>query len=137
MRILQIDDDLSINEIMNELIKNAGHDCISFSNPSDAVKALYNEQFDLVITDYCMPVMSGKEIIELVNNLNYLTPVVMITGSEIHGIPYEKIKNGYFKLLKKPIRIREFYSILEHIEKTLEENILQNDLNSMLEIAAQ
>lgn len=80
-RILVVDDDEQLCDILQLTLKNAGHDVMQASNGNMADKLLAENTFDLVITDLIMP---GKEGLELIMDLNKNFPelkLIAITGA--------------------------------------------------------
>lgn len=86
IRILTVDDEDSITEIVKEFIELAGTaEVVVENDPGAAIHKLKNVRFDLIITDHHMPGHTGIDILELARtagNQNYDTPVVFLTAME-------------------------------------------------------
>jgi len=83
-KILVVDDDSSIREIIEALLQRQGHDVTTCTSAKQALEVVETHAFDLVITDLVMPEVGG---VELVNHLtrNSDTKVLVVSGSERDG----------------------------------------------------
>jgi CheY-like chemotaxis protein len=79
-RILLIDDNRHGLLVRKCLLQERGHQVISCSSPEEALAAFEQTEFDLVVTDYRMPKMSGTELIRVIRQKKPNTPVVLISG---------------------------------------------------------
>ena len=68
-----------------------------------ALKTLDNVQYDLIITDYEMPDMSGLEFVQIIKNREKTKniPVIVFTSIEKQGLKEAFIKEGVDEFLKK------------------------------------
>jgi CheY-like chemotaxis protein len=79
-RILLIDDNQNGLLIRKSILEEHGFTVTASSSPEQAVSAFQQSEFDLVITDYRMPALSGLEVIRRVRALKPLVPVILISG---------------------------------------------------------
>jgi CheY-like chemotaxis protein len=63
-RILIVDDDVSILGLLREILEPEGHEIYTAGNGAEALSMVLDTDFDLIITDYRMPQLSGKEFYE-------------------------------------------------------------------------
>jgi len=65
MRVLIVDDDSSVRNLMSIMLARLGHECIVAENGLEAVKCFSSDRqrIDLVITDLNMPLMDGYETV--------------------------------------------------------------------------
>jgi CheY-like chemotaxis protein len=79
-RILVVDDNelgsLARRGVLNEL----GHEVAIATTPEGALELFQKESFDLVVTDYKMPVMDGVELIRQIREIRPQMPVVLLSG---------------------------------------------------------
>ncbi len=113
-RILLIDDDLLILDVLEEMLTSEGHDVKAIDDPQEAVELVWKKDFDLVITDLGMPKLDGWAVARRVKARNTLIPVIVLTG---WGAQYEERDlSGYGVdlLLQKPVDRRALiYAIKE------------------------
>jgi YesN/AraC family two-component response regulator len=114
--ILLIDDEPLVIETLSNAITNKGHTVVTAANGVEGIKAFSEGHFDLVITDIIMP---DKEGIELIMELKRHAPRVKIVaisgGGRTGNVEFLKMatKLGAIASLKKPIRLAEFYEVLD------------------------
>ncbi len=79
-RILVIDDDEIMNEMLVQLLSRAGYEVEGAQDGSLGLKLLEMKQFDLIITDIVMPQMEGIETILAIRSKNKKLPIIAISG---------------------------------------------------------
>jgi two-component system alkaline phosphatase synthesis response regulator PhoP len=81
-KILVVDDEVNITQILEFSIGSEGYQVITASNGEDAVEKARREQPDLVILDIMMPKIDGYEACRLIksNPLTKNIPVVLLTA---------------------------------------------------------
>ena len=114
LKIVIIDDEEELVELQETLLlfkyKNA--QVSKFTDSSKALESLKNEKFDLIITDFNMPVVDGNQIIESMRNestkLNFKTPVIMVTSYKPPMFSDGDLHTNVF-YVKKPFSQKSFY----------------------------
>jgi CheY-like chemotaxis protein len=85
-RILLADDQSEVRETVRLLLGLDGHSVAEAANGEEALGLFELNRYDLVITDYAMPVMRGDELAANIKHLAPTQPILMITGSaELYG----------------------------------------------------
>ena len=79
-RILVVDDDPEVSEVLELMIKKFGHEVTVINSGKEAVSAFQDGQYDMVVTDLGMPDISGREVARAVKKERPDTPVLLITG---------------------------------------------------------
>jgi DNA-binding NtrC family response regulator len=115
-RILVVDDNLILRELMETILLSCGHSCVSVEDGLAAINLLKNETFDMVISDIEMPRLNGFELLSHVKNKYPGTKVIMISGkyrpdSTIHGLPIEDAHH----FLAKPFSVSLFLSTVDSV----------------------
>lgn len=80
-RILVLEDDPVINQVVCEFLKEEGHEVSSFVNGRAAYQASQESQFDLLILDIMVPDMTGLEVLQKVRKKSTI-PILMLTALE-------------------------------------------------------
>ena len=106
-KILVVDDEASIREFLEIMLRKEGYDVTCAEDGKQAVEILKKKSFDMVISDLQMPHMTGIELLHHVN-LNYpkLTFMV-ITAFGTTESAVEVMKKGAYDYLTKPFKIDE------------------------------
>jgi two-component system, cell cycle sensor histidine kinase and response regulator CckA len=103
-RILLADDQQQVRELTKMLLGMDDHIVTEAGNGREALDLFTQERFDLVITDYAMPLMKGDELARNIKRLAPSEPVLMITGSA--GQP-EGIYGSVDAILEKPFAFED------------------------------
>ena len=80
-RILLADDQPEVRETVKLLLGIDEHSVAEAGNGREALDLFAHDHFDLVITDYAMPVMRGDELAANIKHVAPTQPILMITGS--------------------------------------------------------
>ncbi|MBD5778446.1 response regulator [Pelagicoccus sp. NFK12] len=80
LRIMLVDDEEVLLEVISELLASGGHTVDVYGDPNSAIKAFEHKEYDLVITDRAMPLMSGDQLAAAIKHAAPQTPIYMITG---------------------------------------------------------
>lgn len=113
LRILVIDDEDDICDILDNFLTKDGHGVKSTTNSTDVVKLIKSDEFDLVLCDLVMPDVSGHEIIKELNELENRPKIGLITGWGDENVENKKNKELYIDfVLKKPF---DFKTLSWHI----------------------
>jgi CheY-like chemotaxis protein len=103
-RILLVDDQPEVRETIKLLLGMDGHSITEAANGQEALELFRRGQFELVITDYAMPLMRGDELANNIKLLSPSQPILMITGSiEKFGVPETSVD----VLLQKPFLLED------------------------------
>jgi DNA-binding response OmpR family regulator len=118
MKILLLEDDYNYRESIKEYLETLGFEVDAFDNGADALDAIYDKTYYLLILDVKVPEVSGHEIIRYVKDSDMKVPIMIITSLvdiDNVAIGYELGCNEY---LKKPFELVELkYRVLELINK--------------------
>jgi two-component system response regulator GlrR len=127
-RILVVDDDPNILEVLSMRLESSGFEPAKVKSAEEALKKLKEEKFDLVLTDLRMAGMDGMDLLEEARKMDADMPVIILTA---HGsIPnaVEAMQKGAFSYLTKPFEDRE---LTIHIERALEKRNLQKKIHNL------
>ena len=108
-KILVVEDDSNIEQLVTFKLKNAGYSVSTAHNGAEALESLKKQSVDLIITDVMMPVMGGKELVmELKKNpATKSIPVVMLTSRTLEKEIVEGFSLGVEDYIKKPFSPQE------------------------------
>lgn len=118
-RILVVDDDVLIREILRKVLQNRGYKIVIAESGHDGVSAIEAFSFDLVLVDIFMPGMDGFETIRTLRASAPEVPVVAMSGY-VFGDPaadgdyfLKALGLGVAHCLHKPFRNEELVAVIE------------------------
>jgi two-component system, OmpR family, response regulator VanR len=118
MKILLVEDDIMLNEMITEYITSTGHVIKSVYTGNDSLEILEKEKFDLLILDINLPDIDGFTILEKLHEQKRMVPTIYISAL----IDIEDISRafdlGCFDYLKKPFHLKELTLRINKILKT-------------------
>lgn len=79
-RILVIDDDASVREVVSLILESLGYDCETAPDGTRGLVRFDEGGWDLVVTDLAMPEINGWEVAETVRRRAATVPIILITG---------------------------------------------------------
>ncbi len=79
-RILILDDEPGILEVLSQHLAGAGYECTSTTSPARALDLLRNERFSLLLTDLRMPEMDGLEVVQRARTIDPELSIVVVTA---------------------------------------------------------
>jgi len=130
--ILLIEDEKLMRVTLEDALKTAGYDVISFETGKEALNALRTNSFGVVVTDVRLPDIDGINILREISRTGDTQVIVMTAFGTIRDA-VEAMKLGAFDYITKPFSLEEFLLIIERaldVKRLKEENIrLKKDLN--------
>lgn len=117
-KILVADDNRDFLEALSFTLKKKDIDVIAVESGHDAVKAVKNNGFDLILLDLAMPGMDGIETFKRINKIKKRYFVVLMTAFHEKEQMLDVKELGAFGFLRKPF---EFDQLVQYIIKTKEE----------------
>jgi DNA-binding NtrC family response regulator len=135
-RILIVDDELSIVDVLKSLLEREGHKITTASDGASALKKLKEDVFDLLITDIRLPEVDGITLLRQARELQSHLAVIVITAYAKVDNAVEAMKNGAFDYVTKPFKFDEILLTVQRAltyEQTLAENeVLKSSLDTHL-----
>lgn len=132
-RILVVDDEKIIRESISFILKKEGFSVNEAVNGKEACDKLFNESYDLIITDLEMPEMKGIELLDHAMHINPQSLVVIITAYGSLETAIAALRKGASDYILKPIEFEELLvkirRLLDHRKLALENQYLRKALN--------
>jgi hemoglobin-like flavoprotein/ActR/RegA family two-component response regulator len=118
-RILLIDDDRHLLDLYQSYLEGQGYFCSQVSDVAWAYSHLQMSHYDLVMTDFQMPVMNGIQIRKslVYGNSDVCPPFLLVTGSLSQEIRKQALESGFVAVLRKPHNLMELGGIISNILK--------------------
>ena len=106
-KILIVDDEPEIAELVQELLTIAGYRCFTANSAEAALRMLEKRNFGLLVTDIMMPGMSGIELLEEVKKSFPDLAVIMVTGLDDRKMAIHTLELGAYGYIIKPFNKNE------------------------------
>ena len=133
IRVLVVDDELSMREFISILLEREGYQAVSAANAGEALEQLRSGMFDLVISDVQMPGLNGIELLSRIKESAPETAVLMMTAFSAAEQAVEAMKLGAYDYISKPFKVEEAKQL---IRNALEKSDLKRE-NSILKEKVQ
>jgi PAS domain S-box-containing protein len=117
LRILVVDDDTAVAELMRDLLLELGHRVVVLGNARDAVAFVAHEEIDILITDLDLPQASGWQVARNVRRLRPGLCVGLVTGWPLGTAESELRAKGVDFVLSKPFSIEELSAALTSLRR--------------------
>ena len=133
-RILIVDDDPGMRQMLEVLLRRAGHEVDVLGGGAAAVERLAkSNDYDLVVTDLVMPDIGGMEVLSAAKQANADCQVIVITAYATTEAAVEAMRRGAYDYVQKPFSNDELkITVVKALEKRdlLRENV---DLRAQIE----
>jgi DNA-binding NtrC family response regulator len=117
-RILIIDDERSILDTVQILLRGEGFDVTTSHKPREALDQLPDLQPDVVLTDIRMPGMNGLEVLAAVRAHDIETPVILMTAQASLQTAMQAVNAGAFYYLQKPFSNDDLVALCRRAAET-------------------
>lgn len=108
-KILIVEDDISIHNVIEELLKKANYTTFNAYSGTEALLLLEKEKYDLILLDLMLPAISGEEIIEKVKD----TPIIVLSAKVSSDDKVNCLLSGANDYITKPFDGKELLARIE------------------------
>ncbi|WP_419736685.1 sigma-54-dependent response regulator transcription factor FleR [Pseudomonas sp. COR18] len=113
IRVLLVEDDRALREALADTLLLAGHDFRAVACAEEALQAVAQESFSLVVSDVNMPGMDGHQLLGLLRARQPLLPVLLMTAHGAVERAVEAMRQGAADYLVKPFEPRALLELVE------------------------
>ena len=107
MKILLLEDDLILNEIIEEYLLSQNHQIITVFTGIEAQDLVYSQKFDLLLLDVNVPELNGFVLLKDLRQKGIYTPAIFLTSlNQVNDIE-KGFNSGCDDYLKKPFELKE------------------------------
>ena len=124
--ILVAEDDEDLSHLIQKNLQRAGFHTQGVTNGSDAVDWIVNKHATLLLLDYRLPDMIGKEVIKILIEKKLSIPFIVITGHGDEKVAVEMMKLGAFDYLIKDVALLDLLPSV--VKRVLEQLVVQKEL---------
>ena len=117
MKILLLEDDVILNEIIEEFLLSLNYEVISAFDGNKAEELIYEENFDLLLFDVNIPNITGFELLKNIRQNNINIPTIFITSRHTSDDVKIGFNSGCDDYIKKPFELSELQLRIENIKR--------------------
>jgi len=124
-RILIIDDELSIRELLKDFLTGKGFEVVTASDGESGLNLLKEDKFDLLLLDLMMPGINGMDVLREIASEKIDIPAIMITAYASVSTAVEAMKLGAFDYITKPFVLEDVHLAIKRaldVSRLQEEN---------------
>jgi len=114
--VLYVDDEEAIIFLMTRLLERQGYRVSGYTDPEEALAAARANpgQFDLAVTDYNMPGMSGLDVARAVRAIRADLPVLVASGFVDEELRAQAADAGVVELIEKASDVKDFCAAIQN-----------------------
>src|SRR5881394_890386 len=136
-RILVVDDEEAIREIVTSMLQNAGYTAMQAASGKQALEVLGSgEEFQLMLSDLMMAEMDGIALLDRVQDCYPDMPAIMVTAVHDISVALAAIRNGAYDYLLKPFEREQLLATvrraMENRRLKLENRAYQTNLETLV-----
>ncbi len=108
-RILVVEDDRDLNRTVCSFLNGSGYQAAGCLDANEAYNAMYENAFDLIVSDIMMPGIDGFEFAKTVRSLNEEIPILFMTARDDFAAKQKGYRIGIDDYMVKPIDLDELF----------------------------
>ncbi len=108
-KILVLEDDRDLNRSVCSFLNHSGYDAVGCLNASEAYDAMYEDIFDLIVSDIMLPGTDGFEFAKSIRSLNQDIPMLFMTARDDIASKQRGFRIGVDDYMVKPIDLDELF----------------------------
>lgn len=112
MKVLIVDDQKEIIELLTEVLETQGYEVLSALNGEQALDLYREHRPAFTLTDITMPGMNGLALLRQIKEINQAAAVILMTGAGSESYAVEALRGGAVNYFHKPIDIQELSTTL-------------------------
>jgi len=126
-RLVIVDDDFAIHDLLRVFFEDLGHDVKCFENVTEAISYIcdHSDRIDLIVSDLRLPDGTGLSLMPVLKDRGLDIPLILITAYGSAEIAANALKKGIFDYITKPLNLTELEVLcnraikLKSLEKSL------------------
>jgi len=131
-RLLVVDDSRTAANVLANMLEDLGYETRSYHNAEDALEAYRSAHYDALLTDLCLPGMSGLELLDAVKDLDGDAIVVLVTEHAEIDVKQACDRYELVYYMRKPANVHELGTILKN---AFEYRVLRRDISALQSLA--
>ena len=113
-KVIVIDDEFGIAELLQAVLVDEGHDVLTAANGKHGLELVEGQTPDIIFLDFMMPVMDGAAVLQRLSKSAGLRDIPVVMMSSIPEASVAQRCTGYFMFLRKPFSV---FQVVETVNK--------------------
>jgi len=118
MKVLVVDDELAICELLDEFLSEHGYDVSTAISGEEALAVFEKESPQMVLLDIKMPGIDGMDVLRKIKEINSKAGVIMISAFGDNATVQEVLQKGAYCYMEKPIELKRLHELLVEWEES-------------------
>ena len=114
-RILIIDDDVELLELLERILREYGYEILITSEPEEGLRILEEERIDLILLDIMLPEIDGFSLYKKIREFDFQEPVIFLSGKKNVEDKVKGLELGADDYITKPFEIEELKVRIENV----------------------
>jgi len=119
-KLVLIDDDRSVQILVERGLADQNHDIVTASNGDDGLKAIRDTQPDVALLDIFLPNTNGLDLFREIQEIDRKLPVIFITAEADSETAIQAIQMGAYDYIAKPLNVKQLAALVERAVRTRE-----------------
>lgn len=132
-RILVVDDDQEILNLLEELLTAFDFEILRAGDGLEAVKTLKEHRIDMILTDMYMPKINGIELITRIRKYDDEVPIILLTGHSTVDLTISALRAGATNFIVKPFDVKELMGIINKVFRAISEKEMDLAMNTYMQ----
>src|SRR5690606_23672942 len=113
INVLLVEDDTTFSAIIENFLKKNGYQVDPYFSISSSINALKKNTYDLVLLDYRLGDGNGLEVLDFIQGLAIVIPVIIMTGFSDVRTAVKAMRKGVYDYITKPVNQDELLMIIK------------------------
>lgn len=113
IKVIVLEDDVQLNRVVTNYLGMNGYQVIGCLNANEAYDAMYNENFDVILSDIMMPDIDGFEFARTVRSINPNIPILFLSARDDLSAKQKGYQAGIDDYMVKPVELEELVLRIE------------------------
>ncbi len=134
LKIGLIDPDISVLQLVKKILESSGYSCHVFTNGEELISKLKSVMFDLVISEWKLPNISGEDLCKALLKKSDTTPIIFLSGIRDSDIRTKALQSGAIDYLTKPFdreyltaKVKSVSTLIRNVKKQREQDCFSNN----------
>ena len=119
MKILVVDDNKDITNLLEMVFTGKGYECAKSNNGKEGLEMILDQKYDVILLDMAMPEYTGIEVVNKLKEAGKLNEqkIIIFTASSATESELNTIlgNEGVYKCVRKPIKTKQLLEIVEEL----------------------